>query len=223
MRRLLIVLALLAAVPARGDEPILVIDSGGHTAVITDVVFTRDGRQLVSAGKDKVVRVWDIENGAVVRTIRGEIGPGPEGKIYAAALSPDERVLAVGGWLAGGPSQSRAVRLHDFRTGQVLGLLEGHENVILDLAFSPDGRTLASGSADDTVRLWDVTAKKSRHVLPGHTDDVYAIALSPDGERLASGSYDHTVRLWDVASGELLRELTDHEDKVRAASFSPDG
>ncbi len=223
MRRLLIVLALLTAGPARGDEPILVIDSGGHTAVITDIVFTRDGRQLVSAGKDKVVRVWDIENGAVVRTIRGEIGPGREGKIYAAALSPDERVLAVGGWLAGSPNQSRAVRLHDFLTGQVLGLLEGHENVILDLAFSPDGRTLASGSADDTVRLWDVMAKKPRHVLHGHNDDVYAIALSPDGERLASGSYDHTVRLWDVASGELLRELTDHEDKVRAASFSPDG
>ncbi len=212
--------AVLGVAPARGEEPILVIDSGGHRAKIRDLIFTRDGVYLVSAGADKVVRVWEVASGRVARTIRGQIGPGSEGKIHAAALSPDERVLAVGGLLTKGYGEP--IRLHDFESGEVSGLLEGHGNVINDLAFSPDGRTLASGSADHKVRLWDVAAKQPGHVLRGHTDDVYAVAFSPDGKRLASGSLDHTVRLWEVASGELIGELRGHGDKVQAVAFSPD-
>ena len=213
----------LAEEPARSDEPILVIDSGGHTALIRDVIFTRDGEHLISAGDDKVVRVWEVASGLVVRTIRGEIGLGDPGKIFAAAISPDERVLAVGGYLAGSLAQRHSIRLHDFESGEVSGLLEGHRDVVFDLAFSPDGRTLASGSADSTVRLWDLAAKKPLRVLRGHTDRVHAVAFSPDGQRLASGSYDYTVRLWNVASGELIRELRGHDDKVHAVAFSPDG
>ncbi len=227
MRTLTAGVAVLAVVilatPARGDEPILVIDSGGHTAAIRDVTFTRDGKHLVSAADDKVVRVWDVGTGRVVRTIRGEIGPGHEGKIFAAALSPDERFLAVGGELAGTEAERHSIRTHDFESGKVSVLLQGHRNRIADLAFSPDGRTLASGSKDNTVRLWDVAARKPSHVLRGHTDAIYAVAFSYDGERLASGSLDHTVRLWDAASGDLIRELGSHNEKVRAVAFSPDG
>jgi WD40 repeat protein len=77
--------------------PILQIDTGGHKAIIRNVVFTPDGRHLVSAGYDKLIRVWDIETGRTVRTLRGQIGEGPEGMIYAMALSKDGRWLAAGG------------------------------------------------------------------------------------------------------------------------------
>ncbi len=224
-RRRLAALFAAAALGAlvRGDEPILVIDSGGHTARITDVIFTGDGEHLVSAGNDKVVRLWEIASGRVVRTIRGQIGLGPEGKIFAAALSSDERVLALGGWLVGTEAQRNSIRLHDFESGEVSGLLEGHGNVIFDLSFSPSGRTLASGSADATVRLWDVPTKKPLHVLHGHADEVHSVAYSPDGQRVASGSDDHTVRLWNARSGALIRELRGHSDKVQAVAFSPNG
>jgi WD40 repeat protein len=78
------------------DDPMLVIDSVGHMAIIKSLMFTSDGKYLVSAGDDKVVRIWDIATGKTVRTIRGQIGDGPEGKIYAAALSRNDKYLAVG-------------------------------------------------------------------------------------------------------------------------------
>jgi tetratricopeptide (TPR) repeat protein len=83
-------------------SPHLMLDTGGHTALIKGLVFTPDGKQLVSAGDDKVIRVWDWQTGSTVRTIRGQVGPGLEGLIYAIALSPDGRWLAAGGWMAPG-------------------------------------------------------------------------------------------------------------------------
>jgi tricorn protease-like protein len=215
---LCVVLASFLPAAALADEPVLVIDPGGHLSKIQDIMFTSDGKYLVSAGDDKVVRVWDVKTGETVRTIRGQVGDGDEGKIFAAALSANERYLVVGGWSASG-----AIRLHDFRSGEVIGLLTGHTDVVDGLAFSPDGRYLASGSADKTVRLWDVERRQAVHVLKGHAADIYAVAFSPDGRRLVSGSVDHSLRLWDVKQGTLLKEMKGHEDNVMSAAFSPDG
>ena len=77
----------------------LMLDSGGHMSLITGLAWTPDGKQIISSGNDKVIRVWDAETGRTVRTVRGEIGPSFEGQIFAMALSPDGRWLAVGGWL----------------------------------------------------------------------------------------------------------------------------
>jgi WD40 repeat protein len=213
---------LLLATALLADDPLLVIDSGGHQVPARFVTFTRDGKYVVSAGNDKFVRIWDIAAGKTIRTIRGQVGDGPEGYIYAAALSPDDRYLAVGGWLGANPDVG-VIRIHDFQTGDVVTLLRGHTNVVNSLAFSPDGRYLASGSSDNTVRIWDVAARKSLLVLQGHQDRVTAVAFSPDGQRLVSGSLDTTLRLWEVTSGKLLTEMTAHRNQVFSAVFSPDG
>jgi WD40 repeat protein len=204
------------------DEPRLVIDSGGHQAVIRFVAFTHDGKYLVSAGDDKTIRIWDIATGKTIRIIRGQIGDGDEGKIFAAALSPDDRYLAVAGWL-NATLHSEVIRIHDFQTGNVVALLKGHTNVVESLAFSPDGRYLASGSGDNTVRVWDVATKEAVHVLSGHQDDIYAVAFSPDSQRVVSSGLDKTLRLWDVSSGQLLKEMTGHREPVLSAAFSSDG
>nr|VFJ63282.1 MAG: WD40 repeat [Candidatus Kentron sp. FW] len=228
----LLVFALLLSPPARAldPEPQLVIDSGGHKAKIWDVLFTPDGRQLISVSDDKTIRIWDTGSGELLRTLRGQTGAGQEGKLYAGALSPDGRWLAVSGYLSDevvdSPRREEVIRIIDLNNNEITRILGGHTRSISTLAFSPNGQYLLSGSHDDTARLWDAKTGKTIEILRGHTDDIYAVAFSsPDkkgGERLVTGSYDKTLRLWD-GDGNPVKVLAGHTDKVWAAAFTPDG
>jgi len=101
--------------------------------------------------------------------------------------------------------------------------LQGNGGGVISVAFSSDGRTLASGGRNSTTKLWDVVSGQLLHTLQGNTLSAYSVAFSPDGRTLALGSHDDTIKLLDVASGKLLHTLQGHTHWVMSVAFSPDG
>jgi hypothetical protein len=114
------------------------------------------------------------------------------------AVSPSGKSVAI--------AQGADIRVWDLTFGTQLLNLQGHTDTVISIAFSPDGRTLASGSEDRTVRLWDLQTGKQKSVLQGATDAVVAVAFTPDGH-LLTRSLDGTVSFWDTNTGTLLRKL----------------
>jgi WD40 repeat protein/energy-coupling factor transporter ATP-binding protein EcfA2/Tfp pilus assembly protein PilN len=108
---------------------------------------------------------------------------------------------------------------------KIKNFLYGHSDSVESVAFSPDGKTLASGSYDKTVRLWEVATRQPLgQPLVGHSDSVSSLAFSPDGKTLASGSWDKTMRLWDVVTRQPLGQaLVGHSSWVESVAFSSDG
>ena len=116
------------------------------------------------------------------------------------------------------------VVLYDLPTGRRRQTLAGHKAPVLCLAFSADGKTLASGGADQTAKLWDVeTGREKGGGFLGHTNAVISVAVHPNGKTLATGGVDHTARLWDVGTGQELATLPPHAGQVHSVVFTPDG
>ena len=115
------------------------------------------------------------------------------------------------------------MRLWDADSGQLAQIFRGHTSRIFALAFSPDGRRVASASLDQSVRLWDADSGQELRVFRGHTDLVHDVVFSPDGRVLASGGGDAVVRLWDPGTGQEVRVLRGHSGAILGLAFSPDG
>ena len=105
----------------------------------------------------------------------------------------------------------------------LLGTLNGHTDPVYAVAWSPDGKTIATAGFDNTVRLWEAATRKEIKSLEGHTKLVLAVAFSADGRQLASASLDNSARIWDLPGGRPARTLTGQAAAVAALAVKPDG
>jgi WD40 repeat protein len=182
---------------------------GGMAAA--GLIFSADGRHLVTVSRDSVAQVWSVETGERRFTLRGH-----EHALRSVAASPDGSVIATGG-------EETRVMLWDGTTGRLKRILTGHTDFVNSLSMSPDGRLLASGDADARILVWDITTGRLLHTLRGHSNEVNAVAFSVDGQLLASAGEDGKVLLWDMSAGRRVQALDGQRAPVRSLAFNSDG
>jgi WD40 repeat protein/transcriptional regulator with XRE-family HTH domain len=190
-----------------------------HANMVNAVAFSPDGRTLATASVNQTT-LWNTAD-RTIHTVLTDSGVFTN----AVAFSPDGSTLAT----VTQPSPccppgtaGNTLALWDLNTG-VPRRLTKHTDQVLDLAFSPDGRRIATASVDRSAIVWDATTGAVLNTLTGHTHAVNGVEYSPDGRLLATAGHDRTVRLWDATTGATLATLAGHTGWVRAVRFSPDG
>jgi hypothetical protein len=194
----------------------------GHTDNVYSVAFSPDGHMLASASWDHTVKLWDVSTGSEVRTLTDTDA------VFSAVFSPDGKTIATGG-------AAPDVKLWEVATGRELNEFKGLDPRVLgqegeqggrrkvgviSLAFSPDGRMLASTGLQGNAKVWNVASGEVIRTMDKVMD--FSVTYSPDGLWLASGGADNDINLWSTATGREGATMTGVQNVIYSIAFSPD-
>ena len=192
----------------------------GHTNRVFAVAACRDGRRIVSGSQDATAKIWDLASGMNTHTLRHVAA------VESVALSPDDKLLATGSW-------DQKIRLWDIDTGKAGAVLDAAgEGSTTTIAFTPDGRYLASGhgvaphTRPSVVRLWEVATGRPAARLTRHHGTIWQVVFSRDGATLITVGSDRMARLWDMNTSQEIAALemrSPPPEPIRALALAPAG
>lgn len=222
----------------------------GHVSAVTAVKWGGNGL-IYTSSKDRTVKVWRAEDGALCRTLSGHahwinnlalstdyvLRTGPfhpvtdrnkiitkdKEQLKKVALERYTKVCPDGVESLVSCSDDFTLFLWRSNTNKSVTRMTGHQNVVNDVKFSPDTKLIASASFDKSVRLWRAHDGAFLHTFRGHVQAVYTLAWSADSRIFVSGSKDSTVKVWSVLTKKLVQDLPGHGDEVFAVDWAPDG
>ena len=206
-------------------EPLLRIETGMHTAAITEISVDATNHFLVTASFDKTVRLWELPSGRLLRTLRVPIGEGNDGKLYAVAISPNGATIAVGGFTASAREGGSNIYLFDRATGSLIKRIVGLPNAVTYLTYSHNGQYLAATLGDNGFRIYS----SESYELAGEDLACGASGLSADFDpvgRLVTACYDGVIRLYALVASRpprLLFKRKVSDGRPTSVRFSPDG
>lgn len=177
-----------------------------HRSLVEAMAFSPDGKTLAT-GSFQELALWDVATGKVQRRIDGFAD-----RVVALAFAADGKRLAAAG---GAPTEDGEVKVFDPATGKLLlDLPAAHSDTVFGVAFSPDGKLLATGSADKFAKVFDAATGKPVRTFEGHTQHVLDVAWAADGKRLVSAGADAVLKVWDVGTGEKVRDVPGHKLQI---------
>ena len=225
MRRLFVSLLLLGfCLPALPQDvkPYLRIETGSHTAKVGAIDVDAAEQFLVSASQDKTARVWDLRNGHLLQILRPPIGDSDEGKLYAVAISPDGKSVAVAGFTGANESGNHPIYIFDRASGTIRKVIPGLPTSTNHLAYSRDGRNLAAALGSGGIRIYETQTYTEVSRDTDYADQSYWIEFDKTG-RLVSTSFDGFVRLYGSDFRLITKQNSPGGKNPFSARFSPDG
>lgn len=225
---IIIIIISFQAIKAQTQQPILRLNMEMHNDDILDINIEAKGKYVLTTSLDKTAKLWDAQTGNLIKTYRFKIGKGNEGELYAGAISPNSKIIAITGIT--GEIKNRLIYIFNTITGKLIQQISIHNNIGIDLEFSKNGKYLAVANNGGVLifktNLSEIDELNSLRIeklktLTGYKNPVKNIAFSSSG-KFASVCYDGKIRLYD-SNFSLINETTGSGNKPYTIAFSPDG
>ena len=189
----------------------------GHTQDVKSVAYSPDGKRIVTGSFDSTAKVWDAQTGKEILTLKGRAG-----RVSYVAFSPDSKRIATAGAGITARTENAANRsaiVWDAATGKELLTLRVHSQEVSSIAFSPDGKRIATNDQDHAATVWDSHTGQELLTLKGHGAPIDSVAFDWDSSYIVTGSADNTARVWDAGSGKELHIFDGHTQEITSVAI----